>query len=112
MATLGNFVRQSSIDGKVLPIAFWTALLQGIADGRSFVESFKESSEQHPEVAMIATEGPKDVEEESDRVRHQFLTNTLDAKAGDVLIVVNGRVCLQAVNLPEGKVNGLDRYVI
>lgn len=94
-ATLSNFIRQSSVDGKALPIAFWKDLLQGIADGRSFVESFKESSDQHPEVAMIVSEGRQGIEEENDRARHQFLTEILNAKAGEVFIVVNGRVSLK-----------------
>jgi len=91
-ATLGNFIRQSSVDGKTLPIAFWKDLLQGVADGRSFVESFKASSDQHPEVALIASEGRQGTEEENDNARHQFLTEILKAKSGEVFIIVNGRV--------------------
>ncbi|KAG0354126.1 hypothetical protein BGZ54_001834 [Gamsiella multidivaricata] len=90
--SLGNFVRQSSVDGKTLSIGFWKDLLQGIADGSSFLDSFQKSTSQHPEVAMIATEGSKGREEESNRARHQFLKTTLKAKEGQVFIVVNGRV--------------------
>ncbi|KAI8362188.1 UDP-glucose:glycoprotein glucosyltransferase-domain-containing protein [Mortierella sp. GBAus27b] len=92
MATLGGFVRQASVDGKVLPIGFWKDLLQGVADGRSFVESFKDSRDRHPEVALIAFGDSKGAEDESDNARHQFLTDFLKAKPGDVHIVVNGRV--------------------
>ncbi|KAG0000949.1 hypothetical protein BGZ65_003923, partial [Modicella reniformis] len=92
VATLGNFIRHSSIDGKVLPIGFWKNLLQGIVNGHSFVESFKYSSNQHPEVMMIATEGGKGVEEENDRARRSFLVDTLKSKEGDILIIINGRV--------------------
>ncbi|KAG0309294.1 hypothetical protein BGZ98_003896 [Dissophora globulifera] len=92
LSSLGNFVRQSSIDGKVLPLGFWKDLLQSIADGQSFVDSFTSSANRHPEVAMIGFEGSLGREKEADRARHEFLREIVKAKEGEVLIVANGRV--------------------
>ncbi|KAG0277722.1 hypothetical protein BGZ95_005473 [Linnemannia exigua] len=92
-ATLGNFIRQSSVDGKTLPLAFWKDLLETIESGGSFVDSFTKSSNLHPEVAaMIATEGGQGIEEENDRARITFLRDTLEAQEGEIIFVVNGRV--------------------
>ncbi|KAF8938350.1 hypothetical protein BGZ58_001082 [Dissophora ornata] len=91
-SSLGSFVRQSSVDGKALAIGFWKDLIQDIADGHSFADSFKKSASQHPEVAMIGIEGTKGREDESDRARHHFLRDTIKAKEGDIFIVANGRV--------------------
>ncbi|KAG0378074.1 hypothetical protein BGX24_004801 [Mortierella sp. AD032] len=92
-ATLGNFIRQSSIDGKTLTLAFWKDLLEATEGGASFVDSFTRSSNLHPEVAaMIATEGGKGLEEESDKTRVAFLRETLQAQEGEIFFVVNGRV--------------------
>ncbi|KAF9361740.1 hypothetical protein BGX26_012461 [Mortierella sp. AD094] len=90
--SLGNFIRQSSVDGKTLTIGFWKDLLDEIAGGHSFAKSFKKACSQHPVVAAIATEGSKGLEEASDLARHQFLSETLKAKEGEVFIIVNGRV--------------------
>ncbi|KAF9135677.1 hypothetical protein BGW39_001076 [Mortierella sp. 14UC] len=92
-ATLGNFIRQSSIDGKTLPLVFWKDLLEAIEGGASFVDGFARSVSLHPEVAaMIATEGGQGLEDESDKARITFLRDTLQAKEGEIFFVVNGRV--------------------
>ncbi|KAF9927498.1 hypothetical protein FBU30_003215 [Linnemannia zychae] len=92
-ATLANFIRQSSVDGKSLPIGFWKDLLESVEGGASFIESFKRSTELHPEVgALIATEGGQGVEEESDKARVLFLRDTLQIQEGEIVFIVNGRV--------------------
>lgn len=91
-ATLGNFISQSSVDGKTLPIGFWKDLLEGIESGVSFVDSFSKSAGLHPEVAMIATEGGKGLEEESHKARIAFLRDTLQIQEGETFFIVNGRV--------------------
>ncbi|KAF9181890.1 hypothetical protein BGZ51_005123 [Haplosporangium sp. Z 767] len=90
--TLGNFVRQSSVDGKALPIGFWRALLQGVTEKEPFLESFKKASSQHPEIAMVGMEGSMGLEEQSDRARRSFLSDTVNAKEGEIYFIVNGRV--------------------
>ncbi|KAF9547413.1 hypothetical protein EC957_008422 [Mortierella hygrophila] len=91
-ATLGNFISQSSVDGKILPIGFWKDLLEGIESGAKFVDSFAKSAGLHPEVAMIATEGGKGLEEESHKARIAFLRDTLQIQEGETFFIVNGRV--------------------
>lgn len=91
-ATLGNFISQSSVDGKTLPIGFWKDLLEGIEKGAPFVESFTKAAELHPEVAMIATEGGQGLEEESNKARIAFLRDTLQIQEGETFFIVNGRV--------------------
>ncbi|KAF9965234.1 hypothetical protein BGZ70_005207 [Mortierella alpina] len=91
-ASLGQFVRQSSIVGKALPLGFWKQLLDGIADGESFVDSFKKASSLHPEIAMIGIEGSVGLEEEGDKSRRAFLRDILKTKEGNIVLVVNGRM--------------------
>lgn len=91
-ASLENFIRQSSVDGKALPLGFWKELLQGMTKGSSFVESFQKAGSHYPEVAVIGMEGSKGTDEANKRAVHQFLRETLQAKPRDLLVVVNGRV--------------------
>ena len=91
-ASLGQFVRQSSIGGKALPLGFWKLLLDRIAAGDSFIDSFKDASSLHPEIAMIGMEGSVGLEEEGDKSRRAFLRDILKMKEGDIAFVVNGRV--------------------
>ncbi|KAF9915274.1 hypothetical protein BX616_006541, partial [Lobosporangium transversale] len=91
LPSLANFVRQSCIDRKILPLGFWRTLLQGINDGQPFSESFVIASGDHPEIAAIAFEGTKGLEEQSDRARHLFLKDTLKANEGEAYIIANGR---------------------
>ncbi|KAI1306453.1 hypothetical protein EDD11_004745 [Mortierella claussenii] len=91
LPSLGNFVRQSSVDGKPLPIGFWKDLLQEIARGRTFASSFANASNRHREIAAIGFEGSKGLEEHSDRARRHFLQEIVKAKEGSTHIVVNAR---------------------
>ncbi|KAF9429568.1 hypothetical protein BGZ94_010274 [Podila epigama] len=89
---LGNFVKQSSVDGKALPLAFWKDLLADIAKGSTFVDSFKRASASHPEVAMIAVEGSVGTDEDANATRERFLRDTVQAKEDEIFIVINGRL--------------------
>ncbi|KAF9566452.1 hypothetical protein EC968_003725 [Mortierella alpina] len=91
-ASLGQFVRHSSIGGKALPLGFWKQLLDGVAAGDSFTDSFKKASSLHPEIAMMGMEGSLDLEEEGDKSRRAFLRDALKMNEGDIALVVNGRV--------------------
>ncbi|KAF9098169.1 hypothetical protein BGX29_007755 [Mortierella sp. GBA35] len=92
-ASLGNFIRQSSVDGKTLPIGFWKDLLEGIENGETFAASFGKSVELHPEVVtMIGTEGGQGLDAENEKATAAFLRDTLQAQQGDIIFVVNGRV--------------------
>ncbi|KAG0312541.1 hypothetical protein BGZ97_011100, partial [Linnemannia gamsii] len=91
-ATLGNFISQSSVDGKTLPIGFWKDLLEGIEKGVPFVDSFTKATGLHPEVAMIATEGGQGLEEESNKARIAFLRDILQIPESETFFIVNGRV--------------------
>ncbi|KAG0342660.1 hypothetical protein BG004_005623 [Podila humilis] len=89
---LANFVRQSTVDGKVLPLGFWKELLEGVLHGQSFLEGFQAASSNHPEVALLGMEGSKGLEKESDEARTKFLEDIVQAKENEVFIIVNGRV--------------------
>ncbi|KAG0356409.1 hypothetical protein BG005_004658 [Podila minutissima] len=89
---LANFVRQSSVDGKALPLGFWKDLLEGVSQGGSFLDSFQQASSKYPEVALIGMEGSKGREKEADESRKNFLRDIVQAKDDDTFIVINGRV--------------------
>ncbi|KAF9438604.1 hypothetical protein BGZ76_006503 [Entomortierella beljakovae] len=90
--TLGNFISESSVDGRVLPVGFWKDLLEHISKKYSFLDSFKKAASQHPEVATIVTGDSKGLDENSNRARQAFLKDTLNAKEGEIIFVVNGKV--------------------
>lgn len=89
---LANFVRQSSVDDKALPLGFWKDLLEGISQGVSFLDSFQQASSKHPDAALIGMEGSKGQEKEADESREKFLQDAVQAKDDEIFIVVNGRV--------------------
>lgn len=91
-ASLENFIHQSSADGKALPLGFWKELIQGVANGASFVESFKTAGSHYPEIAVIGVEGSKGTDAAHARALQQFLRETLKVKQGDLVVVLNGRV--------------------
>lgn len=89
---LANFVRQSSVDGKALPLGFWKDLLEGISQGVSFLDSFQQAGSKHPEAALIGVEGSKGREKEADDSREKFLHDVVQVKDDEIFIVINGRV--------------------
>lgn len=91
-ASLENFIRQSSVDGKALPLGFWKELFQGVAKGSSFVESFQKAGSHYPEIAVIGMEGSMGTDEANARAIRHFLRETLKANPSDLFVVVNGRV--------------------